>query len=96
MEDFIIIDIEEGNHNFTVEIEFVITRKRRRFGFPYNEGWCDAAKPGEIPKIIQHITKIIEKEENNTNELSSLNNLKNSYKNKIVYKKDDMINTKEA
>lgn len=86
MRDFEVVDIEEEDHRFLVEIEFLDDRKRKQFGFPKGNGW-ELEIEGE-PKFLRHIRrKIAEIEEAKS---ISVDDVKQKIKNcKVRYSADN-------
>jgi len=58
---FELIEIKDREVSFIAEVEIIETRKRRRFGYPRNEGWENIIN-GE-PKFISDIREKLEKEQ---------------------------------
>ena len=79
--EFEIINITNINNSFTVEVEILKTRERRRFGYPLYEGWENEYN-GEI-RFIRDIREKLKKEEENSNTDSVMKYLKKNIGKKI-------------
>lgn len=83
-EIFEVIGISENSMAFTVEVEIITTRERRKFGYPKYEGWENEINGEEkfITDIRDKITK-----ELNLKEDESHKKIINNIKAKLIGKK---------